>query len=69
MTEIPIGPEPTVTCDQCGRRAVVQPTGRDFPPDVARNKLRKACRNAGCNGEPQYRAGLLIDTRPGGQKS
>jgi len=59
--------EPTVTCDTCGRRAVVEPTGRGFPPDVAKNKLRKACRNSGCNGEPQYRAGFLIGPRASGQ--
>ena len=50
--------EPRVTCDKCGRRAVVVQTGRGFPPDVARRKLRKLCRAAGCDGEPQYRAGI-----------
>jgi hypothetical protein len=53
-------PDPTVTCDKCGRQLVVQPTGRGFPPDVARNKLRKACRANGCSGEPQYRAGMAL---------
>jgi hypothetical protein len=60
VNEIQVGPEPTVTCDKCGRRAVVQPYVRGFPPDVARNKLRKACRSAGCDGEPQYRAGVQL---------
>jgi len=60
VADIVAGPEPTVTCDKCGRRAVVQQTGRGFPPDVAKNKLRKACRLAGCDGEPQYRAGVRI---------
>jgi len=65
--DIPIGPEPTVTCDQCGRRIVVVQSGRGFPPDIAKRKLRKACRTDGCQGEPQYRAGILIGPRPGGQ--
>jgi len=58
--------EPTVTCDKCGRQQVVHPDGRGFPPDIAKRKLRKACRANGCDGEPQYRAGLLIGQRPRG---
>jgi hypothetical protein len=53
-------PDPTVTCDKCGRRAVVVPDGRGFPPDIAKRKLRKQCRAAGCDGEPQYRAGIML---------
>jgi hypothetical protein len=67
MAEILIGPEPMVTCDQCGDHAVVVPSGRGFPPDIARNKLRKACRAKGCEGEPQYRAGVQFGSRPHGQ--
>jgi len=58
--------EPTVTCDKCGRQAVVSPYVRGFPPDVAKRKLRKLCRADGCDGEPQYMAGLLLGPRPGG---
>jgi hypothetical protein len=55
---ITAGSEPTVTCDACGDRQTVVPDGRGFPPDIAKNKLRKRCRAKGCAGEPQYRAGI-----------
>jgi len=61
--------EPTVTCDQCGRQLIVQPDGRGFPPDTAKRELRKQCRDNGCDGEPQYRAGLQIGKRPRGMAS
>lgn len=52
--------DPTVTCDKCGTQMVVSPYVRGFPPDVAKRKLRKACRAKGCDGEPQYMAGIII---------
>ena len=58
--------EPTVTCGKCGRQRIVVPDGRGFPPDIAKRKLRKECRADGCDGEPQYRAGLLVGPRPRG---
>jgi hypothetical protein len=50
--------EPAVTCDQCGDHLIVVPDGRGFPPDIAKRKLRKQCRAKGCDGEPQYMAGI-----------
>jgi hypothetical protein len=56
--------EPTQTCRLCGRVEIVQPDGRGFPPDIAKRKLRKACKAAGCVCEPAYRAGFSVATRP-----
>lgn len=50
--------EPTVTCQLCSRQVVVQPDGRGFPPDIAKRKLRKLCKAAGCPCEPSYLAGI-----------
>ena len=50
--------EPTVTCDKCGDRLTVVQDGRGFPPDIAKRRLRNQCRAKGCQGEPQYRAGI-----------
>jgi hypothetical protein len=60
--------EPTVTCGLCSRQLAVRPTGRGFPPDVAKRKLKKACNANGCPCEPAYRAGVLIGPRPTGQR-
>jgi hypothetical protein len=56
-----ISSEPTVTCNGCGDRETVVPDGRGFPPDIAKRKLRKRCRAKGCEGEPQYMAGISAD--------
>jgi hypothetical protein len=53
--------EPTMTCDQCADHQIVTPDGRGFPPDIAKRKLRKRCRAKGCQGEPQYMAGISPD--------
>ena len=50
--------EPTVTCGLCGRKRTVVPDGRGFPPDIAKRKLERECKAAGCPCKPQYRAGL-----------
>ena len=50
--------EPAYSCAECGRKVVVVPDGRGFPPDIARRKLRKLCAAAGCACKPSYRAGL-----------
>lgn len=57
--------EPTQTCLRCGRVEIVRPDGRGFPPDIAKRKLRKACKENGCPCEPQYRAGLSFGGRRG----
>lgn len=54
-----ISPEPTVACSLCGRSQVVTPDGRGFPPDIAKRKLRKVCRAAGCESDPKYTAGVV----------
>jgi hypothetical protein len=50
--------EPTQTCQLCGRVEVVRPDGRGFPPDIAKRRLRKQCKAAGCPCEPTYLAGI-----------
>ena len=52
------GPEPTVTCELCGRRLVVTPDGRGFPPDIAKRKLRRECQANSCPCKPVYLAGV-----------
>lgn len=61
--------EPTVTCALCGRSQAVVPSGRGFPPDTAKRKLRKICQAGGCSSDPQYRAGFIMGGRATGQES
>jgi hypothetical protein len=49
---------PTQTCQACGRVETVRQDGRGFPPDIAKRRLRKRCKEAGCACDPQYRAGV-----------
>ncbi len=58
--------EPTVTCSLCRRQMVVRPDGRGFPPDIAKRKLRKVCKEAGCSCDPVYQAGFVVGPRPHG---
>ena len=60
---------PTQTCTLCGRVEVVRMDGRGFPPDIAKRRLRKACKAAGCPSEPQYRAGVQVGGRITGQEA
>ena len=57
--------EPTQTCKLCGRKVIVQPDGRGFPPKIAANKLKKICKASGCSCQPEYMAGIIIGSRPG----
>ena len=52
--------DPAYTCELCGARVVVIPTGRGYPPDVAKRKLAKACALRGCKCVPAYRAGVIL---------
>lgn len=61
--------EPTQTCELCGRRVVVTPDGRGFPPDIAQRKLKRLCNANSCESEPKYRAGVTFGGRPTGQQS
>ncbi len=54
---------PAQTCTLCGRVQSVRPDGRGFPPDIAKRKLAKACKAAGCPCKPQYSAGVSIHIR------
>ena len=49
---------PTQTCTTCGDVEVVRPDGRGFPPDIAKRKLAKRCKEAGHKSTPEYLAGL-----------
>jgi len=60
---------PTVTCDKCGSQMTVQPVGNGFPPKVFANRLRKQCREKGCDGEPRYRAGIAFGPRAHGMEA
>lgn len=60
-----VNSEPRQTCLLCGRFAVVVPDGRGFPPNIAKNRLKKICKAAGCPCEPKYTAGLVLDTGRG----
>ena len=55
--------EPMVICDTCRDFIIVKPDGRGFPPDIYKRKLIKKCRAKGCNGNPEYRAGVVIGAR------
>lgn len=50
---------PTVTCQTCGRCLEVKPDGRGFPPDIAKRKLAKLCKDAGHVSDPKYMAGFI----------
>lgn len=50
--------EPIQKCKLCGRAEVVKRDGRGFPPDIAKRKLQKACKAAGCSCQPEYTAGF-----------
>ena len=52
--------QPTQTCAECGRVEIVKQTGRGFPPDVAKRKLKKRCKENGCPSRPVYRAGVRL---------
>lgn len=59
--------EPTQTCVLCGLVETVTRTGRGFPPDAAKRRLRKRCAAAGCPSQPHYLAGVTVTQRPVGQ--
>lgn len=75
LTSVPLTPgaamsEATYTCKTCGRVEVVKPDGRGFPPDIAKRRLQRSCKDAGCEWcVPEYRAGLLLGPPPTGQET
>lgn len=50
--------QPTQTCTLCGAVEIVTPDGRGFPPDIAKRRLAKRCRDAGHKSKPVYLAGF-----------
>lgn len=52
--------EPTQICELCGSFVVVVPDGRGFPPNIAKNKLKKICKTNDCPSKPKYTAGVSI---------
>lgn len=50
--------EPTQTCQVCGDVEYVVPDGRGFPPDIAKRRLAKRCKENGHTCIPQYQAGI-----------
>jgi len=50
--------EPRQTCKLCGNSVEVSPFVNGFPPDAAKRKLKKLCRDNGCECDPQYTAGF-----------
>ena len=60
---------PTQTCQVCGRTEAVRPDGRGFPPDIAKRRLQKRCKEAGCPCKPTYRAGFAFGPPVQGQNT
>ena len=60
MTEQSICTEPTMSCAVCGSTEVVRPSGRGYPPDIARRRLIKRCKNISHTCEPVYQAGFAL---------
>jgi hypothetical protein len=51
---------PQQKCLECGDIEIVRPDGRGFPPDIAKRKLAKRCKEKGHDCRPQYTAGATI---------
>lgn len=62
--DIPVRSYPAQTCALCGRHVEVVGTSRGFPPDVAKRKLQRLCKAAGCESQPEYRAGFTFPRSP-----
>lgn len=52
--------EPLQTCRVCGKSEVVRMDGRGFPPDIAKRRLAKRCKESGHRSDPQYTAGFAF---------
>lgn len=51
---------PRYVCLNCGRVEYARLQGRGAGPDAAGRRIRKACREANCRCQPEYRAGVLL---------
>ena len=53
--------EPQVYCAACERTLTVKDDGRGFAVNIFKNKLVRACKEAGCTRPiPLYRAGVQM---------
>lgn len=59
--------EPTVLCEECLMSVIVDYNMGEFPPDLAREKLLKICKEKGHISKPKYTAGLEKRGRIEGQ--
>lgn len=50
--------EPSYTCKVCSRFVWVDRYARGFPPDAAKRKLMKLCKEDGHKADPSYLAGM-----------
>jgi hypothetical protein len=51
---------PRQVCEVCGAIEYVKFSGRGFPPDAAKRRLKLRCTAAGHRSKPQYYAGALL---------
>ena len=51
---------PRQVCEICGDIEYVKFSGRGFPPDAAKRRLARRCKEAGHRCEAQYYAGVLL---------
>jgi len=59
--------EPQVLCEECLVSVLVDYSMGEFPPDVAKKKLLKICREKGHDSKPKYIAGFIMERRIEGQ--
>ena len=59
--------EPKMLCEECLVSVIVDYAMGEFPPDLARKKLIKMCKEKGHVSKPKYRAGREILGRYEGQ--
>lgn len=59
--------EPQVLCEECLVSVIVDYTMGEFPPDVAKRKLLKICKEKGHVSKPKYTAGFIQGRRIEGQ--
>lgn len=50
--------EPTVLCEECLMSVIVDYNMGEFPPDVAKKKLIKMCKEKGHVAKPKYTPGV-----------
>lgn len=61
--------EPEVICEECLVSVLVDYTMGEFPPDVAKKKLLKICKEKGHISKPKYKAGRGPMSKVEGQEN